>query len=106
MDYEEKKRYLESYALLELEKAKCKGHDKLTEIESRMHRIEEAVNSIKNDTERKVLWFKYIGRLSGGRRERVSTLWEVGNILGYAEVTVKNFHRNGVRNLKIEGADD
>jgi DNA-directed RNA polymerase specialized sigma subunit len=91
----EKKKYLERYALLE------ESGEMNEEKNEQMKAIEQAVSSLENEVEKEILYLKYIGYHVNGKRKRINTLWEIGNILGYSESRIKFYHGNALKNLKI-----
>lgn len=91
----EKKKYLERYALLE---ESGETNEEKTE---QMKAIEKAVNSLENEIEKEILYLKYIGYKVNGKRKRINTLWEIGNILGYSESRIKYYHGNALKKIKI-----
>lgn len=83
----------------ELREALKREESELTDI---LRSIENAIHSLNDIRERRVLWLKYVGKIENGKRNRLKYDWQIANEMGYSSVWVKKARGRALDKIRIE----
>lgn len=83
----------------ELRKALKHEESELTDI---LRNIENAIYSLNDIRERRVLWLKYVGKIENGKRNRLKYDWQIANEIGYSSAWVKKARGRALDKIRIE----